>query len=196
MYGAARRTVRTSFGQTLALPPLALARVFLCHAQAQLGRASEGVALVRQGIAGCLEVGGRLGITLYVRLLAGALEREGKLAEALETVEEALTANPDEVNIQPETFRLRAELRLKLGQLELAEAGFREAIASAQRTGAKPLELRATTNPADLLARQGRRDEARAMLAPIYGAFTEGFNTVDLKEAHALLDELNRWPPE
>ena len=57
--------------------------------------------------------------------------------------------------------------------------------------GAKAWELRATTSLARLLAKQGRRDEARAMLAEIYGWFTEGFDTADLKDAKALLDELN-----
>ena len=57
--------------------------------------------------------------------------------------------------------------------------------------GAKAWELRATMSLARLLAKQGRRDEARAMLAEIYGWFTEGFDTADLKDAKALLDELN-----
>ena len=57
--------------------------------------------------------------------------------------------------------------------------------------GAKAWELRATTSLARLLAKQGRRDEARAMLADIYGWFSEGFDTADLKEAKALLEELN-----
>jgi tetratricopeptide (TPR) repeat protein len=170
---------------------IALSRVLLGHARAHLGHASEGVGLIRQGIAGSLEVGGRLGISLYITLLAGALEREGNLSGALETIEQALQANPDEINTRPETLRLRAELHLKQGQIELSEAGFREAIASAHMTGAKALELRATTNLADLLAKQGRRDEARAMLAEIYGWFSEGFDTADLKDAKALLKELD-----
>jgi tetratricopeptide (TPR) repeat protein len=169
----------------------ALSRVFLGHARARLGRASEGVVLIRQGIAGCLEVGGRLGIILYITLLAGALECEGNYAAALETIAEALQANPDEINTRPKTLRLRAELHLKQGQIELAEASFREAIACAQKTGTKALELRATTNLADLLAKRGRRDEARTMLAEIYGWFTEGFDTADLKDGKALLDELS-----
>ncbi len=76
-------------------------------------------------------------------------------------------------------------------RLELAEAGFREAIALAQNIGAKAWELRATTSLADMLAKHGRRDEARAMLAEIYNWFTEGFDTADLKDAKALLDDLN-----
>jgi predicted ATPase len=73
----------------------------------------------------------------------------------------------------------------------LAEADFREAIALAQKIGAKAWELRATMSLAGMLAKQGRRDEARTMLAEIYGWFTEGFDTADLKDANALLDELS-----
>src|SRR5258708_220393 len=70
------------------------------------------------------------------------------------------------------------------------EAGCREAVALAKQMDAKAWELRATTSLARLLAQQGRRDEARTMLAEIYNWFTEGFDTADLKDAKALLDEL------
>jgi predicted ATPase len=92
---------------------------------------------------------------------------------------------------KPPERRIRGELRLKQGQTELAEGDFREAIALAQKIGAKAWELRVATSSARLFAEQGRRDEARAMLAEIYGWFTEGFDTADLKDAKALLDELN-----
>ena len=72
------------------------------------------------------------------------------------------------------------------------KADFRDAIELAQKMGAKMWELRATISFARLLANQGRRDEARSMLAEIYNWFTEGFDTADLKEAKALLDELSR----
>jgi predicted ATPase len=72
-----------------------------------------------------------------------------------------------------------------------AECCFRRAIEIARKQSAKSLELRATTSLAPLLAKQGRRDEARAMLAEIYSWFTEGFDTADLKDAKALLDQLN-----
>jgi predicted ATPase len=92
---------------------------------------------------------------------------------------------------RPETLRLRGELRLKQGQTELAEADVRDSIALAQKMGAKAWELRASTSLARLLAKHGRRDEARTTLAEIYGWFTEGFDTADLKDAKALLDELS-----
>ena len=85
---------------------------------------------------------------------------------------------------------MRGELEFKVGQSESAEADFRAAIETAHRMGARSYELRATTSLARLLASQGRRDEARTMLADIYNWFTEGFDTLDLKEAKALLQEL------
>jgi tetratricopeptide (TPR) repeat protein len=137
-----------------------------------------------------MKIGARLHISNLMAYLAAALEREGAIVDALATVEQALQENPDELLYRPETLRLRAELWLKQGQMEQAEAGFREAIELARSMGAKSYELRATTSLADLLAQHGRRDEARSMLAEIYGWFTEGFDTPDLKDAKALLEEL------
>jgi hypothetical protein len=102
--------------------------------------------------------------------LAAAQAREGAIVDALETVEEALQANPDELVYRPGILRLRGELRLEHGQAETAEAGFREAIALARSLGAKAWELRATMSLARVLAKQARRDEARSMLAEIYVA--------------------------
>jgi predicted ATPase len=88
-------------------------------------------------------------------------------------------------------LRIRGDLRFELGQAELAEADFREAIALAQKMQAKAWELRATMSLSRLLDKQDRRNDARTMLAEIYNWFTEGFDTADLKDAKALLDELN-----
>jgi predicted ATPase len=89
---------------------------------------------------------------------------------------------------EAELFRLRGEL--KSADPVEAEADFRRAIEVARSQHARSLELRATMSLARLLDRQGKRDEARTMLAQIYGWFTEGFDTADLKDAKALLDEL------
>jgi len=169
----------------------AIARATLGHARAQLGRTTEGMELIRQGMAGMLELGSRLGRSTYTAYLAAALEREGAILKALETVEQALQVNPDEMYYRPEIFRLRGELQLKQGQKELAEADFREAITLALKMGAKAYELGATMSLARLLASDRRRDEARTMLAEIFAWFTEGFDTRDLKDAKALLDELS-----
>jgi tetratricopeptide (TPR) repeat protein len=108
-----------------------------------------------------------LNIPSAIASLAEAQERENAIVEALATFEQALQANPDQFAGRPEMLRLRGELRLKQGQTELAEADFHESIALAQKIGAKAWELRATMSLARLLNEQGRRDEARAMLADI-----------------------------
>ena len=166
------------------------ARITLGVARSQLGRAAEGIELMRRGIAGCLEMGSHITIGLATAELAAALAREGGMVEALETVERALRANPEELVYQPEILRIRGELRLKQGQSGLAEADLREALAFTQKMGTKAYELRATMSLARLLASQGRREEAQDMLAEIYSWFTEGFDTADLKDAKALLDDL------
>ncbi|MBV8053819.1 MAG: AAA family ATPase [Deltaproteobacteria bacterium] len=169
----------------------AVARGDLGAARAQLGRVTEGIVLIRRGIAEMLEVGSRIGITISTASLAAALERQGAIVEALETVEQALQLNPDEIIYRPENLRMRGELRLKQGHTELAEADFREAIVLAQKMGAKAYELRTTMSLARLLASNGRRDQAQVMLAEIYNWFTKGFDTRDLKDAKAQLDELS-----
>jgi predicted ATPase len=122
---------------------------------------------------------------------AEAQVREGALADALDTIERALQAKPQELlNFRPDALRLRGELQLKCEHIDLAEADFCDAIALARKMGAKSLELHATMSFARLLDSQGKRAEAHAMLAEIYGWFTEGFDTADLKEAKALLEQL------
>jgi predicted ATPase len=109
------------------------------------------------------------------------------VAEALgETEETAARYYEAELN------RLEGELLLpsKEPDESQAEASFRKGIAIARGQGAKSFEVRAATSLARLLASQGRREEAHALLAPVYGWFTEGFGTKDLKEAKALLDAL------
>jgi class 3 adenylate cyclase/tetratricopeptide (TPR) repeat protein len=168
----------------------ALAPATLGDARSRLGRVAEGIELIRRGIAGMLEIGAPLHISAFTASLAVALEQEGAIVEALETIEQAQQVNPGELVYQPEILRTRGELHLKQGQKESAETDFREAIALAQKMGAKAYELRTTVGLARLLCDTGRRNEAREMLAEIYGWFTEGFDTADLKDAKALLDEL------
>jgi predicted ATPase len=99
--------------------------------------------------------------------------------------------NPEELVFRPNILTFRGELQLNRGQTEPAEADFREAIALAQKMQAKAFELRATLSLARLLRDTDRSDEARTMLADIYSWFTEEFDTADLKDAKALLDELS-----
>jgi tetratricopeptide (TPR) repeat protein len=168
----------------------ALLRVVLGWARAQIGEAGEGVELIREGLAGLRESGSRAAITGILTYFAEAQALSGRINDALGSIEEALSANPEEGLHRPYTLTTRGELRLKIGKPDLAEADFREAIRVAQKMDAKSYELRATMCLARLLRDTGRSDEARTMLAEIYNWFTEGFDTADLMDAKALLDEL------
>ena len=121
-------------------------------ARAQLGSPREGIPLIRQGLADLAELGSRLGITDQLTRLAEAEALDGKIDDALVTIEEALQANPEELVFRPNILTCRGKLRLKVNQPELAEADFREAITLAQRMSGKSFELRATTSLSRLLA--------------------------------------------
>jgi len=172
------------------MPQIAeFARCPLGQARAWLSRPREGVALIRQGIAGMAAIGTHHDI--YTMFLAEAQALSGTIGDALETIEQVLPPNRSDANIiRPEAFRLRGELQTKQGWREAAEADFREALTLARRMGAKAWELRVATSLARLLRDTNRRDEAHTTLAEIYNWFTEGFDTADLKEAKALLEEL------
>jgi predicted ATPase len=92
---------------------------------------------------------------------------------------------------EAEMHRFQGELFRSMQKVSAAEASFREAVTVARRQSAKLFELRATMSMARLWRDQGKREEARELLAPVYGWFTEGFDTLDLKEGKALLDELS-----
>jgi predicted ATPase len=147
--------------------------------------------LIRQGIHSLRKGHAPIQVSHYMTNLAAALGAMGATNEALDTIEQALAATPDVLASKPERFRVRGELLLNQESLDKAENDFRESIALARRMGAKAWELRTTMSLARLLAKHGRRDEARSMLADIYCWFTEGFDTADLKDARALLDELS-----
>jgi tetratricopeptide (TPR) repeat protein len=164
------------------------ARCYLGWARARLGRPSEGVALIRQGIAGLAAIGRHN--DFWTLALAESQALSGAIDDALETIEQVLQPNRPDNMMRPEAFRLRGELQTKQGRCELAEADFRKALTLARSMGAKSWELRAATSLVRLLRDTGRRDEARPLLADIYNWFTEGFDTADLKEAKALLEEL------
>jgi predicted ATPase len=128
----------------------------------------------------------------FLALLAGADEMSGQIQRALTLLDEALRT----VELTGERFfaaelnRHKGRLLLRQGYSETAEDLYRKALSIAEEQGAKLWELRAAVILARLRGHQGRRAEARDLLAPVYGWFTEGFETGDLKEAKALLDEL------
>ncbi len=120
------------------------------------------------------------------------LHEFGKPDEALSLVEEARTVseNGDEHWYEGEIWRIRGDAFDATGSNRIAETNYLRAIEVAHGQGSKSLELRAATRLARLWHSQGKTTEARDLLAPVYGWFTEGFDTADLKEAKALLDEL------
>ncbi len=159
------------------------------------GRYEEGIAGMRRGIA-ALCATGTTPMGWLFGLLAFGLGGVGRPQEALDVVEDGLAsvAKTGEQLSSPSLHHVKGELLQAQnpsdgGQAELC---FRTAIEIARRQSARLTELRATTSLARLLAKQGRRDEARTMLTEIYNWFTEGFDTADLKDAKALLDELNQ----
>jgi class 3 adenylate cyclase/tetratricopeptide (TPR) repeat protein len=172
--------------------PAAFARCVRGHALTLLGRPPEGISSLGQGIAGLRDIGQPTRVGFYTAVIAKAEAQAGRIGDALETIEKAFQSRPDICVFRPELFRIRGNLRLLAARKELAEADFREATMLARGMGAKAWELRATTSLARLIASQGRREEARTMLAEIYNWFTEGFDTADLKDAKALLEQLNK----
>ena len=164
-----------------------LARVLVVQ-----GRIEEGIAQLLQGLAAWESTGAWYRRSLFLAWLAEALGQAGRAGEGLNVLAEAL-AQVEETDgrcYEAELHRLRGELLLMQGDDGEAEASFDRAISVARRQKAKSWELRATTSLARLWRDRGKREAARQALAEIYGWFTEGFDTVDLKEAKALLDEL------
>jgi adenylate cyclase len=162
------------------------------EALALVGQLEEGIAQMREGLAlqesgheRCYRTGG-------LRALAQAQARAGRPEDGLRTLDEALVLveATDERHWEAELYRVRAELLLVQGDEARAGASFQQAIEVARRQQARSWELRAATGLARLWQKQGRPDEARQMLAPVYGWFTEGFATRDLQGAKALLDAL------
>jgi len=165
-------------------------RISLGWALSQRDRQDEGIALLRAGLNGMAQMGTLLGIPVYLTWLADALASKGETVDALDTIEQALRANPVELVYRPETIRLRGDLRLKAGNNELAEADYAEAISLSRRIGAKVLELRAVTSLARAMQSRGTETTARNTLETVYASFTEGFATNDLVDAKQVLDDL------
>jgi TOMM system kinase/cyclase fusion protein len=162
-------------------------------AQAEQGQSAEGIAQMRQGIAAWRATGAELQRPYYLALLAEAYGKAGHTEEGLRVLGEALTAvhKTGERQYEAELYRLTGELRLKqnVPDAQEAESCLRQAVDVARQQQAKSLELRAAMSLSRLWQQQGQRDEAYDLLGPIYAWFTEGFDTPDLQEAKALLDE-------
>jgi predicted ATPase len=175
------------------------------------GQKKEGMAQIQQGLTAHLATGAKLWRPYYLALLAEAYESTGRIEEGLTVLAEALAAvdETEERYYEAELYRLKGELTLQSkvpsprSKVEKeAEECFHKAIEISRRQSAKSLELRAVMSLARLWQSQGKQEEARQILAETYGWFTEGFDTKDLQEAKALIEELshsvierlNHWP--
>jgi class 3 adenylate cyclase/DNA-binding winged helix-turn-helix (wHTH) protein/predicted ATPase len=158
------------------------------------GQGAEGLIQMRQGLAALRATGMAVGMTANLVWLAEVYGHVGQVDEGVHLLAEALavvdtTENSDG---EAELHRLHGVLLLRQAVPDAlqAEDCFQQALDVARRQQAKSRELRAATSLVRLWQRQGKRDDAYALLAPIYGWFTEGFDTADLQEARALLAEL------
>jgi tetratricopeptide (TPR) repeat protein len=173
---------------------IGLSRILVGGALVDTGRLAEGIAEIER--AQQENVRAELHRSNRCELIAAdALHKAGRGADGLQLVVNALRRSSERGQrvFDAEFHRLRGELLLTENNGNTAEAdrAFRTAIDVARQQSAKSWELRATTSLARLLAKHGKPDEARTMLADIYNWFTEGFDTADLKDAKALLDELS-----
>jgi predicted ATPase len=151
-----------------------------------------GLCLLRRGSAAHRSTGAESLRPYHITLLASAHEIAGQVEEAATQLDDALqiVERTGERWFAAELNRLKGQLLLRQGHTAAAERQYRKALTIAKEQEAKLWELRAAASLARLRRDQGRHAEARNLLAPVYGWFTEGFATPDLKDAKTLLDEL------
>jgi TOMM system kinase/cyclase fusion protein len=206
MLHQSRREQQATYERAEALMALATAQGFAQHVAlatimrgwvlAAQGQGAEGTAQMRQGLAAYQATGTERRRPYYLALLAEAYGSLGQTAEGLSLLAEALATvdRTGERGWAAELHRLQGELLLAQAgerqRVSEAEACLHQALDVARRQQAKSWELRAATSLSRLWQQQGKRAAAHALLAPIYGWFTEGFDTADLQEAKALLEAL------
>jgi predicted ATPase len=166
------------------------------EALAMLGQIDEGIASMRQGLVLKHTTGARVNSSGTLCALAEAQVKAGRTEEGLSLLDQALALvlETGEGYYEAELHRVRGELiraRRAQGDEAEAEASFREAVEVARRQQARSWELRATVSLCRMWHSQGRVEEAHQTLAEIYGWFTEGFDTADLREARGLLEEFS-----
>lgn len=161
------------------------------------GLTEEGIALMREGLTAFEATGAVAGKTAYLAIMAQGLVHSGRNEEAMETLKSAF-AVADKLGehlVVAELHRLRGELLSRLGQggeANASEACFCRALDAARRQSAKSLELRAATGLARFWRDRAKACEAFDLLAPVYGSFAEGFDTLDLLEARDQLERLKK----
>jgi predicted ATPase len=169
------------------------ATILLGSVQARCGDVDAGLEEIRAGLATWRTIGARQFEPYFSCLEADACLRSGQPDAALAALAHArkTVAQTEQYVFEPEVLRWCGETQRARGGAEReSEMAYLEGIESARRMGAKSFELRATTGLARLWRDQGKRSEARDLLAPVYGWFTEGFGTAELEDAKALLDTL------
>jgi predicted ATPase len=190
-YARADALMAFATAQGLALR-VELGRILRGWALAMQGDAAAGVAHIHQGLAAVQSIGLKLYRPYFLALLAEAYGQAGRPEAGLTVLAEALTlvAATEERWWEAELYRLQGELLCQLPGPDVgqAEASFQQALDVARRQQAKALELRAALSLSRLWQQHDKRQEAHDLLAPVYGWFTEGFDTPDLQEAKALLD--------
>jgi predicted ATPase len=158
------------------------------------GKASDAVQIIIAGIIAYRSTGATHALPVLLASLTSAYAELGQFDEAWCSIGEAMTAieTTKETWFEAEVHRIAGEIGLLSGEPDApkAEAYFERALGVAREQQAKSWELRAAMSMARLWRDQGKRDEACDLLAPVYGWFTEGFDTLDLKEAKALLETL------
>jgi predicted ATPase len=158
------------------------------------GKASDAVQTISSGITALRSTGATASLPSYLSDFAGAYAELGQFDDARRCIGEAMTAveTTKEKWCEAEVHRIAGEIALMSPERDTvkAEAYFERALAVARAQQAKSWELRAAMGMARLWSDQGKRNQARDLLAPVYDWFTEGFDTLDLKEAKALLDAL------
>jgi class 3 adenylate cyclase/predicted ATPase len=179
---------------------VALGTILRGWALAEQGQSEEGLTQIRQGLATNQATGAGIFHSYFLVLLAEAYGKAGQAEDGLAALTEALTVadNSGERFYEAELYRLKGELTLQQSSVpglesrvqKETEACFHKAIEIARKQQAKSLELRVVMSFSRLWQQQSKKDEARKLLAEIYGWFTEGFDTKDLQEAKALLESL------
>jgi predicted ATPase len=167
-------------------------RIYEAISLARSGKQREAIEIMRAGLAGADVINAKLFKAMHLGQLARMHIALGDLSTGLELIDTAIekVGKTHERYFEAELHRMRGELHLASANPASAEVALRAALCVARRQHARLWELRAATCLAQLWRDQGRHSEAYSLLAPIYGWFTEGFDTADLKEAKALLDEL------
>jgi predicted ATPase len=158
------------------------------------GSVSEGIHRIRHGLAALQATGNEIQRAYSLGLLANGYKQLGQISEGLTVLDDALTA-VDKTGgrwAEAELHLIKGELLMRqaASRPQQAEICFNQGFVVARGQSAKSLELRAAMSLSRLWQNQGKRAEARQLLTEVYGWFTEGFDTVDLKNAKALLDEL------